>query len=97
MTGKENPADWNSRHPEDIRKWSEEERRKHEVDEGEEIRLNRVTAIRKLERVLEEGPQVRYEERYKIPNLNGWWGWGGVKSCLQASDVASGSNSEIVN
>ena len=53
IPGKENPVDWNSRHPEDISTWSEEERRKHDVDEGEEIRLNRVTALGKLDRILE--------------------------------------------
>ena len=53
IPGKENPADWNSRHPEDIKNWSEEEKRKHGVDEGEEIRLNRVTAVRKLDSILQ--------------------------------------------
>ena len=53
MPGKENPADWNSRHPEPIEGWSENLRKKHLVDSGEEIRLNRVHAVRRLGEILE--------------------------------------------
>ena len=53
IRGKENPVDWSSRHPEDIDTWSEEERRKHGVDDGEEIRLNRVIAVGRLDSILE--------------------------------------------
>ena len=53
MPGKENPADWNSRHPEQINEWSKHLRKKHQVDSGEEIRLNRVHAIRKVSKILE--------------------------------------------
>ena len=54
MPGKENPTDWNSRHPESIDGWSENLRRKHLVDRGEEIRLNRVYAVRQLGEYLEK-------------------------------------------
>ena len=53
IPGKENPVDWISRHPEDIRTWSAEEKRKHGVGDGEEIRLNRLLAVRKLDRTLD--------------------------------------------
>ena len=53
MAGKDNPADWNSRHPESIEGWSDNLRKKHQIDGGEEIRLNRVCAIRKLSKILE--------------------------------------------
>ena len=52
ITGKENPADWMSRHPEEIDNWTEEQRLKHNLDSGEEIRLNRVRAVRKLDDML---------------------------------------------
>lgn len=54
MEGKQNPTDWNSRHPEQIDTWTEQQRRKHELDEGEEIRLNRVIAINKLDKILRD-------------------------------------------
>ena len=54
MPGKDNPTDWNSRHPEVIEDWTEEEKRKHNVDNGEEIRLNRVVAVRKLDKILSD-------------------------------------------
>ena len=36
MPGKENPTDWNSRHPESIEDWSKSMREKHDVDDGED-------------------------------------------------------------
>ena len=54
MDGKKNPSDWYSRHPEDITEWSERQMEKHDVDSGAELRLNRVIAIRKLEKFLHE-------------------------------------------
>ena len=54
MAGKDNPVDWNSRHPESIEGWSDNLRKKHQIDGGEEIRLNRVHAIRKLSKILEK-------------------------------------------
>ena len=53
IPGKENPVDWSSRHPEDIATWSEEKRCKHGVDDGEEIRQNRVLAVGRLDSILE--------------------------------------------
>ena len=44
--------DWMSRHPRDINTWSKEEKGKHGVDDGEEIRLNRLLAVQKLDRTL---------------------------------------------
>ena len=41
--------DWMSRHPEDINMLSKEEKGKHGVDDGEEIRL---LAVQKLDRTL---------------------------------------------
>lgn len=54
LPGKQNPTDWNSRHPNKIETWSDVERRKHGVDEGEEIRLNRVIVVRKLDKILKD-------------------------------------------
>ena len=54
MPGKENPADWSSRHPENIEDWSDYEKKKHGLDEGEEIRLNKIRAVRKVDKILEE-------------------------------------------
>ena len=54
MPGKDNPTDWNSRHPELIDNWSSKLLEKHGVDNGEEIRLNRVIAVQKLSKILEE-------------------------------------------
>ena len=48
MPGKDNPADWSSRHPENIEDWSEQEKKKHGLDEGEEIRLNKIMTFRRL-------------------------------------------------
>ena len=48
MSGKENPVDWNSRHSEKIQNWSEPLLENHFVD-GDELRLNRVTANHNLE------------------------------------------------
>ena len=44
IAGKENPADWMSRHP-DMEDWTEEQKLKHGVDIGEKIRLNRVEEV----------------------------------------------------
>ena len=52
LPGKSNPTDWNSRHPEKIEEWDGKSRRKHDIDNGEEIRLNRVLAISKLDKLL---------------------------------------------
>ena len=41
--------DWMSRHPRDINTWSKEEKGKHGVDDGEEIRL---LTVQKLDRTL---------------------------------------------
>ena len=54
VSGKDNPADWNSRHPESIEGWSDNLKKKHQIDGGEEIRLNRVHAVRKLSKILEQ-------------------------------------------
>ena len=54
LPGKENPTDWNSRHPEQIESWTQEERLKHDIDNGEEIRLNRVIAVQKLDKILQD-------------------------------------------
>lgn len=52
MKGKDNPTDWNSCHPEPIDKWNSTFRKKHAADDGEEIRLNRVLAIQRLNSIL---------------------------------------------
>ena len=49
MSGKENPVDWNSRHSEKIQNWSESLLENHFVDDGDELKLNRVTANHNLE------------------------------------------------
>ena len=45
ITGEEIPADWISRHPENTEDWSGHEKRKHGLDEGEEIHLNKIRAV----------------------------------------------------
>ena len=54
MEGKKNPSDWYSRHPEDISNWSERQLEKHNVDTGKELQMNRVLAVRKLDKFLHE-------------------------------------------
>ena len=70
MPGKDNPTDWNSRHPESIGNWSSDEQRKHNVDNGEEIRLNRVIALRKLDKILEKAG-IRGNKPWSIENIIG--------------------------
>ena len=54
MAGKSNPSDWYSRHPEDIEQWSDLQKEHHNVDSGRELRLNRISAVRKLDKFLHE-------------------------------------------
>ena len=54
MAGKSNPSDWYSRHPEDIEQWSDRQKEHHNVDSGRELHLNRISAVRKLDKFLHE-------------------------------------------
>ena len=54
MPGEENPADWISRHPENTEDWSGHEKRKHGLNEGEEIHLNKIRAVHRVDKILKE-------------------------------------------
>ena len=64
LPGKSNPTDWNSRHPEDIDGWDEKCKQKYGIDTGEEVRLNRVFAVNKLDKLLSD-LGIKDSERYE--------------------------------
>jgi hypothetical protein len=63
LPGKSNPTDWNSRHPEKIDNWDEKYKQKHDIDTGEELRLNRVLAVSKLDKLLSD-LGIKESQRY---------------------------------
>ena len=68
MPGKENPTDWNSRHSESIDEWSGYQRKKHNVDDGEEISLNRIVAVKKLDKILADAG-IKGSKPWSIDNI----------------------------
>ena len=52
MSGKTNPSDWYSRNPDSIDDWTLHEKERHDIDTGVELQLNRVLAVKKLDKFL---------------------------------------------
>ena len=63
IQGKDNPTDWNSRHPESLDSWSQRMKEKHEVDTGEELRLNKMEAASRVYSILRD---IGAEERNRV-------------------------------
>ena len=63
IRGKDNPTDWNSRHPESLDLWSQRMKEKHKVDTGEELRLNKMEAASRVYSILRD---IGAEERNRV-------------------------------